>query len=198
MGQDPTKKRMHISSVIPSSTTKIVLLAFCMPPWLDVQVFIMPCIGHFVAVKLWTPLFTRWHRMTSSMSRLLLPVPQMMLFWKRLFILLRSLFPLLKLLRLADSNKPNMYKVVFYLNTTRNHLKKSKDDLSNETIFPRSFAITSKTHEDAHYKDMIRSMQAAMMIWSMATMAAPGGEGISQWTRRSWMFIWSMMNGAHW
>ncbi|KAL3765247.1 hypothetical protein ACHAW5_010866 [Stephanodiscus triporus] len=29
-------------------------------------------------------------------------------FWKRLFVLLRALFPLLKLLRCADSNKPNM------------------------------------------------------------------------------------------
>ena len=32
-------------------------------------------------------------------------------FWKRLFVLLRALFPLLKLLRCADSNKPNMDKV---------------------------------------------------------------------------------------
>jgi len=46
-----------------------------------------------------------------------------LLFWKSLFILLSSLFSRLKLLRLSDSNKPNMDKVVFYLNTTHNHLK---------------------------------------------------------------------------
>ena len=73
------------------------------------------------------------------------------LFWKRMFILLRALFPLLKLLRLADSNKPNMDKVCYLLNKARLHLVNSKDDLMNEVLFPPNFRIRSQDEADAIY-----------------------------------------------
>ena len=60
------------------------------------------------------------------------------MFWKRIFFLLRALYPLLKLLRMADSNKPNMDKVCFYLHLTREHLVKSRDDLCRDDIYPSS------------------------------------------------------------
>jgi hypothetical protein len=75
------------------------------------------------------------------------------LFWKRIFILLRALFPLLKLLRMADSNEPNMDKVVFYLNLTREHLIKSRADLSDKELFPTSFKISEEVVGDANYED---------------------------------------------
>ena len=75
------------------------------------------------------------------------------MFWKRIFFLLRALYPLLKLLRMADSNKPNMDKVCFYLNLTREHLVKSRDDLCREDIFPSSYEITKEVEADASYDD---------------------------------------------
>ena len=74
-------------------------------------------------------------------------------FWKQLFVLLRALFPLLKLLRLADSNEPNMDKVCFYVEQTRLHLVKSKDALMDEELFPTSVTISKETEEDANYED---------------------------------------------
>lgn len=41
------------------------------------------------------------------------------IFWKRVFVLLRAKFPLLKLLRLADSNEASMDKLYFLLNKTQ-------------------------------------------------------------------------------
>ena len=86
------------------------------------------------------------------------------LFWKRIFVLLRALFPLLKLLRRADSNHPNMDKICYYLNQTRLHLIKSKDDLMDENLFPTTFKIDRDTeycsseddsvgHEDKEVED---------------------------------------------
>eukprot|EP00804_Cyclotella_cryptica_P023183 CCRYP_000384-RA/>CCRYP_000384-RA protein AED:0.23 eAED:0.23 QI:0/0/0/1/0.5/0.33/3/0/501 len=75
------------------------------------------------------------------------------MFWKRIFFLLRALYPLLKLLRMDDSNKPNMDKVCFYLNLTREHLIKSRDDLCRKDIFPSSYKITKEVEADASYED---------------------------------------------
>lgn len=75
------------------------------------------------------------------------------LFWKRLFVLLHALYPLLKLLRRADSNEPNMDKICYYLNQTRLHLIKSKDDLMDEELFPPTITIDRETEEDATYED---------------------------------------------
>ena len=70
-----------------------------------------------------------------------------------MFLLLRALFPLLKLLRLADSNSPNMDKVCYYVEQTRLHLLKSKDDLMDETIFQSNVSVSTETEEDAQYDD---------------------------------------------
>jgi hypothetical protein len=75
------------------------------------------------------------------------------MFWKRIFFLLRALYPLLKLLRMADSNKPNMDKVCFYLHLTREHLVKSRDDLCRDDIFPSTYKITKEVEADASYED---------------------------------------------
>jgi hypothetical protein len=75
------------------------------------------------------------------------------LFWKRIFVLLRALFPLLKLLRRADSNHPNMDKICFYLNQTRLHLIKAKGDLMDEKLFPTTFKIDEDTEADANYEE---------------------------------------------
>lgn len=70
------------------------------------------------------------------------------LFWKHIFVLLRALVPLLKLLRFADSNKPNMDKVCFYVNQAKLHLMKSKSDLMNEELFPANYSISKETEQD--------------------------------------------------
>jgi hypothetical protein len=54
---------------------------------------------------------------------------------------------------MADSNKPNMDKVCFYLNLTREHLVKSRDDLCREDIFPSSYEVTKEVEADASYDD---------------------------------------------
>ena len=66
-------------------------------------------------------------------------------FWKRIFVLLRALIPILKLLRYADSNKPNMDKVCFCVHQALVHLRKSKDDLMDEDLFPASYTISKET-----------------------------------------------------
>lgn len=75
------------------------------------------------------------------------------MFWKRIFFLLRAIYPLLKLLRMADSNKPNMDKVCYYLHLTREHLVKSRDNLCCNDIFPSSYKITKEVEADASYED---------------------------------------------
>jgi hypothetical protein len=72
-------------------------------------------------------------------------------FWKRLFVLLRALFPLLKLLRCADSNKPNMDKVCYHVHQIRMHLIRSKDDLMDEELFPANYSISKADEEDGNY-----------------------------------------------
>ena len=71
------------------------------------------------------------------------------LFWKRIYILLRALFPLLKLLRLTDSNTPNMDKVYFLLHKACDHLEKSKKYLLDENLFPETISINGQDKGDA-------------------------------------------------
>jgi hypothetical protein len=44
-----------------------------------------------------------------------------------------------------------MDKVCYYVNQTRLHLMRSKDDLMNEDIFPTFISITKETEEDAQF-----------------------------------------------
>lgn len=75
------------------------------------------------------------------------------LFWKRVFVLLRAIFPLLQLLRIADSDKPNMDKLYFLLNKAREHLSKSKTDLMDDFLFPARVNVSAQDQADASFDD---------------------------------------------
>lgn len=75
------------------------------------------------------------------------------LFWKRVFVFLRAIFPLLQLLRIADSDKPNMDKLYFLLNKAREHLSKSKKDLMDDFLFPARLNISAEDEANASFDD---------------------------------------------
>ena len=56
-------------------------------------------------------------------------------FWKCLYILLRSVFPALKLLRYCDANKPSMDKIFFLSHRTTQEIEKSLDSLNDKELF---------------------------------------------------------------
>ena len=56
--------------------------------------------------------------------------------WKAMYTLLRSVFPALRVLRLADSNRPGMDKVKYLVHRTTTAIKASVNGLNNEAIFP--------------------------------------------------------------
>ena len=55
--------------------------------------------------------------------------------WQRLYILLRALWPVLKLLRISDSNKPGMDKIVYLVHKARMSLENSTEFLSDCELF---------------------------------------------------------------
>ena len=74
-------------------------------------------------------------------------------FWKRNYILLCALLPLLKMLQVADSNKPGMGQIYYFLCRVCVHLKESKIDLMDGTLFPLDVELSSHNRADATYKD---------------------------------------------
>ena len=58
--------------------------------------------------------------------------------WKRIYVLLKILFPCLRVLCLADSNKSGMDKVFYYSRMTKKSIIKSSSDLYNKELFPVS------------------------------------------------------------
>lgn len=56
--------------------------------------------------------------------------------WKRMYWLLRVLFPALRILRLADSNSPGMDKVYYYSRKTLAAIENSVDVLDDKNCFP--------------------------------------------------------------
>ena len=52
--------------------------------------------------------------------------------WERIYGLLKIIFSCLPVLRLADSNKPGMYKVFYYAIMTKISIIKSSSDLDNK------------------------------------------------------------------
>ena len=56
-------------------------------------------------------------------------------FWKCLYILLRSVFPALKLLRYCDANKPSMDKIFFLSHRTTQAIEKSLESLNDKKLF---------------------------------------------------------------
>ena len=51
------------------------------------------------------------------------------------YVLLRLIFPCLRTLRLADSNKAGMDKVFYYSRMTKIYIIKSSNDLDNKELF---------------------------------------------------------------
>jgi hypothetical protein len=86
------------------------------------------------------------------------------LFWKRIFVFLWALFPLLKLLRRADSNHPNMDNICYYLNQTCLHLIKSKNDLMDENLFPIQLSRLIVTLRTTQIMMKMKSIAVVMMI----------------------------------
>ena len=58
--------------------------------------------------------------------------------WERIYVLLKLLFPCLRILRLADSSKAGMDKVFYYSRMTKISIIKSSNDLDNKELFPIS------------------------------------------------------------
>jgi len=69
-------------------------------------------------------------------------------FWKCLYILLRSVFPALKLLRYCDANKPSMDKIFFLSHRTTQAIEKSLDSLNDKELFGSLTPDSNLTHGD--------------------------------------------------
>ena len=72
--------------------------------------------------------------------------------WKCIYLLLRAVFPALRLLRHADSNTPAMDKVEFLLHRTEQALIKSADDLNNDAIWGE-LSLNVQIEEEADAAD---------------------------------------------
>ena len=64
--------------------------------------------------------------------------------WEGIYVLLKILFPCLRTLRLADSNKAGMDKVFYYSIMTKLSIIKSSSDLDNKELFPISSSSSQK------------------------------------------------------
>ena len=71
-------------------------------------------------------------------------------FWKCLYILLRSVFPALKLLRYCDANKPSMDKIFFLSHRTTQAIEKSFDSLNDKELFGSLTPDRNLTHGDVN------------------------------------------------
>jgi hypothetical protein len=69
-------------------------------------------------------------------------------FWKCLYVLLRSVFPALKLLRYCDANKPSMDKIFFLSHRTTQAIEKSLDSLNDKELFGSLAPDSNLTHGD--------------------------------------------------
>jgi hypothetical protein len=58
--------------------------------------------------------------------------------FKGIYFLLRAVFPALRALRLADSNRPGMDKIFFLSNRTSQAIINSEEDLADQELFPIS------------------------------------------------------------
>ena len=58
--------------------------------------------------------------------------------WERIYVLLKILFPCLRNLFLADSNKAGTDKVFYYSRMTKISIIKSSTDFDNKELFPVS------------------------------------------------------------
>ena len=72
-------------------------------------------------------------------------------YWKRVYIVLRAFWPVLKLLRIADSNKAGMDKIYFLTHKASLALEKSKESLDDDTLFSVEDLVDAEA--DAIYLD---------------------------------------------
>ena len=72
--------------------------------------------------------------------------------WKANYILTRAIYPLLKLLRFSDSNKPGMDKLYYCLHQTRLSFSKSKYALDDTSLFSNA-AVDKNLENDAVFSD---------------------------------------------
>ena len=56
-------------------------------------------------------------------------------FWKCLYVLLRAVFPALRLLRYCDKSKPAMDKILYLSHRTTQALEQSESVLNDEALF---------------------------------------------------------------
>ena len=73
-------------------------------------------------------------------------------YWKRVYIMLRTLWPVLKLLRIADSNKPGMDRLYYLTYKAMMAIEKSVDCLDDPTLFDGNNELP-EDEEDAHFSD---------------------------------------------
>ena len=64
--------------------------------------------------------------------------------WERIYVLLKLIFPCLRTLRLANSNKAGMDKVFYYSRMTKISIIKSSTDLDNKELLPVSGSSSFK------------------------------------------------------
>jgi len=74
------------------------------------------------------------------------------LHWKRVYVLLRAVWPVLKLLRIADSDKPGMDKIYYLCHKAKEAMAASSELLNDTDLFPTELDL-SDAEADANYSD---------------------------------------------
>ena len=79
--------------------------------------------------------------------------------WERIYVLLKIIFPCLRVLCLADSNKAGMDNVLYYARMTKISTIKSSSDLDNKDLFPVSsssyFKVWISSYSDTEEEENI-------------------------------------------
>ena len=75
--------------------------------------------------------------------------------WERIYVLLKLLFPCLRTLRLADSNRAGMDKVFYYSRMTKISIIKTSNDLDTKELFP----ISNSSSQTIFYTTLFRSIE---------------------------------------
>ena len=73
--------------------------------------------------------------LTSKMSKVVSYIKDNIA-WDRIYVLLKTIFPCLRVLCLADKNKAGTEKVFYYVIMTKISIIKSSSDIDNKELFP--------------------------------------------------------------
>ena len=90
-------------------------------------------------------------------------------FWKCIYILLRAVFPALRLLCYCDKNKPSMDKIFFLSHRTTVALEKSEEFLNDKTLFGALKSDDNLTRE------------GNIVIFVKTIWSSKGGEKMDGW-----------------